>query len=362
MNAAVLALALLTPSAPPAPQPAPLDVKINVRNGLKWLAAQQKADGTWEGINGFSPTTVTSVAGIALLMEGSTPSHGTYGPQLQKTLAWLEKNVAEDGKLASNGENEQFQYVTSHAQALLFLACAYDADDNADRRKRLSRVLEKAVAFAVSCQTSRGGWGFTQPMQGNDFDDGMSTATVLQALLAARKVGIEVPKTAMDKGLQYLIRSSNRDGGIIYSNYGGAVPQGNDGQGMISAAAAAGLLTMDGHRPELLPQWAKFGQRDAMQQLQYVGSNPSGILMYHFHAARTAFALGETGHKKLQPDTPDDKLVRWSSYRAAAFKALKQAQSKDGSWADQSFGSQYTTALALFVLQLDNDYLPVFSR
>ena len=54
--------------------------------------------------------------------------------------------------------------------------------------------------------------------------------------------------------------------------------------------------------------------------------------------------------------------MRWSAQRAAIHKALKDTQSKNGSWVDQNFGPAHTTALALIVLQLDNDYLPAFSR
>lgn len=360
MNSAVLALALLAPTAPS--EPAAPDVRANVRSGLKWLAAQQKADGTWEAANGFSRTTATAVAGLALLMEGSTPGHGPYAPHLRKALAWLEKHAAKDGRLASTDETEMFQYVTSHAQALLFLACAYDADGDRERRVRLAPLLERGVAFAVECQTPRGGWGFVRPAPGADYDDGLSTATVLQAILAARKAGIEVPRKATDKAVQYLVRSSNPDGGIIYSSYGEQVPRGNDGMPTISSAAAAGVLTADGPRPFLLPAWVTFGNRDAVRQLQYLATNTSGVIMYQFHAARAAYALGENGHRALRPDAPAAEVVRWSTYRATAFKALTAAQAKDGSWPDQTFGPQYTTALALIVLQLDNDYLPAFSR
>lgn len=357
MTSAVVALALLAPAAPPA---AP-DVKENVRNGLKWLASQQKPDGHWESLNGSSQTTTTAHAGVAFLMEGSTPARGAYAGQLRKALAWLEKNTAADGQLASNDPNERFQHVPSHAQALLFLACAYDVDDDPDRRARLGKMLDKAVAFAVSCQTARGGWGFTKPAPNRDFDDGMTTATVLQALLAARKVGIDVPKPAIDKGLQYLIRSTNRDGGIIYSNFGQA-PMGGDGYPVISAAAAGTVLTGEVPRPEQLALWVKFGHRDAISQLQYLGTNAAGNLGYHYHAARVAYAVGEQGHAQLHPDTPAKERVTWSVYRARTFKALAAVQTKDGFWRDEAYGPAYSTALALIILQLDNDHLPAFSR
>lgn len=357
MNSAVIALALLAPAAPPA---AP-EVKENVRIGLKWLAEQQKADGTWSSQNGVGTTGATATAGLAFLMEGSTPSSGTYAPQLRKVLAWLEKNTAVSGQLASNGDNERFLYVPSHARALLFLACAYDVDDDPVRRERLAKQLEKAVAFAVECQTARGGWGYIKPVPRRDIDDSMSTASVLQALLAARRAGIDVPKSATDKALQYLIRATDNNGGINLSTFGGQVPRGEMFP-VYSAATASAVLTADDRRPEPFPLWVKFGHRDAISQLEYVRTPAGSNMNYHFHVARVAYAVGEDGYRQLHPDAPEKGRVKWSEYRAAAFKAIKEAQSKDGSWRDESSGSQYTTALALIILQLDNEYLPAFSR
>ena len=62
-------------------------------------------------------------------------------------------------------------------------------------------------------------------------------------------------------------------------------------------------------------------------------------------------------------------FLRTSSYNrdVAAFFSkwmvdVEDAQTADGSWADQNFGPAYATSLALVILQLDNDYVPAFSR
>lgn len=364
MNAAIVTLALLAPTqparTPEPPTPVP-DVTESVRSGLKWLASKQKADGSFDAPAGTSPTTVTAQSGIAFLMQGSTLKHGTYAPELQKIVAWLEKNAAKDGRLASNTENEQFQYVPSHAQALLFLVCAYDVDDDADRRKRLAIVLDRAIEFAVDCQTTRGGWGYIRPAARSDFDDCYTTATMLQALFAARKAGIEVPRRAIDNGVQHLVRATNRRGEVVYSIYNAQADE-NGGQPMNSAAAAAVILMSDRHRPAQLPQWTRHGVSTSAQMLQFLRNNPNSVLQHHFYLSRAAFALGESGHAQLEPDGRDTDRLRWSTQRATIHKALKGIQAKDGSWPDPNFGPVSTTALALIVLQLDNDYLPAFSR
>ena len=358
MNA-VVALALLAPAADP--EPAAPDVTDSVRTGLKWLAAQQRDDGSWSGTLNGAPTTITAIAGLAFLMEGSTPKSGPYAPNLRKALAWFEKKAGTNGMLASNGTNETYQYVPSHANALLFLVCVHDVDDDPERARRIAPLIEKAVTFVVGCQTSRGGWGFISARDGNDYDDGYSTATVLQALFAARRAGFDVPKSATDKGVRYLVNSTNRDGGVIYSIYGGAVPRGNDGQPLHTAGAAAGLLMTDGARPEVLAKWVRNAHSSTAPQLRDL-RNTSYVLHMHYHMARAAYALGESGHARLEPDARGADLLKWSAYRATAFKAVKAAQGKDGGWADPSVGPTYSTALALVILQLDNGYLPAFSR
>lgn len=363
MNSTILALALLTPAAPPAP--AAPDVKDTVRNGLKWLAEKQKADGTWESLNDIMPTTTTATAGLALLMEGSTPSSGKYAPNIRKTVDWAVKNSADNGLLASKGMNEMYQYISSHSQALVFLACAYDVDDDTERRKKVAKVLEQAVAYLAAAQTTRGGWGFTAAgdPNGGGYDDSSSTATVLHALLAARKAGIDVPKALTDKGFAYLGRATNMQGGIIYSLTGNVVPRGNDGQPGISAMAAASALALDS-RPGQFAGWVT-NAGSAVTQQYFVSLKQGGgvySLTQLLHVSRVAFALGDTGHRKLDPDARDAALLRWSDQRAKLFKTLKEMQGKDGSWNEVSFGPAYFSAQALVILQLDNDFLPAFSR
>ncbi|MBP3956606.1 terpene cyclase/mutase family protein [Gemmata sp. G18] len=355
--AAAIALAVL---ATPAPEQGTNDA---VRNGLKWLAAQQKDDGTWEGLNGVSPTTITTMAGLALLMEGSTPKHGAYAPHVRKTVAWLEANTSDKGLLASNSPNEMYQYIQSHAHALQFLACAYDADDDTDRRKRLVNVLDKATAFLTERQHASGGWGIVATSENGGYSDSQSTALALQALLAARKVGISVPKTVTDKGFQYLARATNKEGGIVYSIANGMLPAGNDGQPMFSAMAAAGVLMQDGGRPESLTKWVQnANSTNATQQLRFLRDGGVYAMLQQYQFARVAFALGENGHRKIDADTGAQNLLRWSTTRPKLFKELKNMQAKDGSWADANFGPNYCTAVALVILQLDNDYLPALAR
>src|SRR5581483_8103931 len=70
-----------------------------VNRGLVWLAKQQAEDGSWAGGGGIYPATTTALAGVALLMEGSTTTQGEYAPHLRKAVGWYEKNAQPNGLL-----------------------------------------------------------------------------------------------------------------------------------------------------------------------------------------------------------------------------------------------------------------------
>ncbi len=73
-------------------------------------------------------------------------------------------------------------------------------------------------------------------------------------------------------------------------------------------------------------------------------------------------ALGETGHRRFDATVRASHEMTWPAVRAKAYTVLVAAQAKDGSWPD-AFGSPVvSTASALTTLQLDNGYLPAFTR
>jgi len=69
----VLALAAGHAPAAAAGEPA---VERAVTGGLDWLVARQSRRGSWSANEGRYPTAMTSLAGTALLMEGSTTTQG----------------------------------------------------------------------------------------------------------------------------------------------------------------------------------------------------------------------------------------------------------------------------------------------
>lgn len=355
MNAtAFLALALLTAD----PAPAALDKEV-VAKGLKWLVKEQTADGYWVGANDSYPTYVTGFAGVAFLMEGSTLTSGKYAPQIRKAVAWLETNTAPNGRIGGKHESEINWDINGHASAALFLICAYDVDDDEPRRERLAKLIRKALAYLVDAQTERGGWGYT--ITDKNYDDSDATTAVLRTLFAARKVGFDVPRRTTERGVQYLVKATGRNGVLAYNEVSVDINGETPADPTRTAGAASALLMFDGNRPDVLTRWVKSAKETASPVMQNLATNP--IAQYQqYNMARTAYGLGEDGHRRIDPAAKGADLMTWSGYKSAAFKPLRDAQEKDGGWQEVFFGRAHTTASALIILQLDNGYLPAFSR
>jgi hypothetical protein len=356
---AALFVALLAPAA--KEDTAPVDVKACVAKGLKWLAEQQKEDGSWVGRADSAPTTTTAMAGVALLMEGSTLTTGTYAPNLRKAVEWVEKTAQRSGSLVSTNRTDAARPITAHAQALLFLACAYDVDDDAVRRERVREVLKRAVEYAAEVQTARGGWGLTASRAGaGSADDPLTTAQMLHALFATRKAGVTVARKVTDSAAEYLAKITSTTGAVARRGVDDEAARGTTAvQVQLTSGAAAAFVTSDGPRPEVYARWLR-SLRGALL-LPWPSRTNAAVMYTQLYLARLTFALGDNGHRASDPGAKYSTLT-WSNYRATVFRSLKEAQVADGSWPDTVPGPTYGSALALVILQMENDYLPAFSR
>jgi hypothetical protein len=342
--AALLAFGCLgLPDAPPA-----VDVKPNVTRGLDWLARQQQDNGSWIGVGGQYPAAITGLAGLALLMEGSTVHEGKYAPHLRKAVQWYERKVQPGGLLGSDDPGEQARYMYGHGYGMLFLACAYGDEENADRRKRLEKLLAGAVTFAAKAQTQRGGWGYVAAAEGNEFDEAFTTVVLVQGLRAARNAGIAVPRATIDRAMTYLERSTDQAGGVLYAA---------NQPGPVLTAAVAALVPHGAKDPKFV-KWINVAAARQTPDLTRRGND----LLQHFYFAQAAYFLDEDGHARLDPTRKAADLVRWSAYRKVLYTSLQALQKHDGSWTSGNVGPVFETSLALIVLQLENETVPFFSR
>lgn len=335
---------------------AKVDVQETIRKGLDWLAkSQHPSEGYWEA-NGQYPTTMTGLAGMTFLMEGSTVKEGKYSKNIARARDWYLKRSQPNGLLGNPANpTENSRYMYGQGFGTLFLASVYGEEDDEKKRKDLEKLLTKAVAFISKAQTDRGGWGYVSSQDGGGFDEGSVTITQLQALRAARNAGIHVPKGCIDKAVKYLRDCTTPRGGIIYSlAHGGAVVGGE--RPPLTAAAVACAFSAGNYNDEYAKKWIKF----CKDNIPFAKGRLAHDEYQNYYFSQCVYILGEEGYAKLFPNDKDP--MRWSDFRKSMFGYIKQNQAQDGSWGQGGMGAVYTTSINLTILQLENGTLPIYQR
>lgn len=370
-------------------------VESAVERGLEALKKLQGQDGHWESPGGYYPTSVTAIAGMAMLMEGSNLREGKYSDQLQKAVNWFLSPVRTRangllGNVDSPSESQRYMY--GHGFGTMFLASVYGEEEDRDQRKKLETILTKAVDFTAKSQTSKkhrlaegktldiGGWGYTSAADtgGGGFDEGSCTVPQIQALRAARNAGIKVPKETIDKADAYLDACTTPDGGIVY-NYTGNNARGGGRPALTAAALACGLGTgkfteairiMSGKNPPKgeerpsIVRWFEFCKKNIP-----IGGKGGRIgheeyMMYYYSQAM--YALGDDRYAQLFPGEPKETHLTWTKFKDSLFPVILETQDKSsggwtgaGSW---SMGSTFVTAINVCILQLEKGILPIYQR
>ncbi|MCA9017569.1 MAG: terpene cyclase/mutase family protein, partial [Planctomycetaceae bacterium] len=206
----------------------------SIQRGLDYLAKQQTANGSFQTTEDGStyPVSMTSLAGIAFLANGNTPSRGPYADQVRKATEYVLSQAQENGLIAAGSENGRPMY--GHGFSLLFLSSVFGMETDAKVRARIEKVVKNGIQLTSSGQSALGGWIYT-PGGG---DEGSVTVTQMQGLRAAHNAGFTVPKGTIQNAVRYLELCQTPEGGIRYSYH-----SGNDTRLPISAAAITCLYS-----------------------------------------------------------------------------------------------------------------------
>ena len=301
-----------------------------IESGLAWLAKQQNSDGSYGSGAYRGNIAVTSLAGLAFMANGSSPGRGPYGPQIDKALQYVMDNTTPAGFIAvPNAGTHGPMY--SHGFGTLFLAEAYGMS----RKPEIREKLTNAVRLIIDTQNAEGGWRY-QPIR-RDADLSV-TICQINALRAARNAGLFVPKETVEACIRYVKQSQNADGGFRYMIQGGASAFPRSAAGVVALYSASvydadevkrGIDYLKQFMPEI-----KFGQRYSHY---YYG---------HYYAAQAMWIRGGED---------------WNTWFPAIRDELVRRQLPTGFWQD-SICHEYGTAMALIILQMPNNYLPIFQR
>lgn len=355
---------------------------------LEWLAEHQREDGAWHCDVGFKLNEtyhveqrnmphvgVTALGGTAFLASGSVPGRGKYARNVERALEFvLRCQDAETGFISANGTR-----MYSHAFATLFLAEVFGMT----RDERVRLALQKAVEFTYKAQNQQGGWRYVPLAEDSDMS---ITVCQVVALRAAKNKGIHVPKENIDAAVEYVLRSA------VTRDMGGEFERGSfvyqfDSVNLAAkqhtrtsfALTAAGLTTLYGAGIYTDDDIRRFVEERGIRQyterskplpsfdtmIRYVlrhyddFNTPAYADHYfyfygNYYASQAMYIAGGPA---------------WESYYTRVRDDLVARQLEDGSWRcnveyESRSRREYpmSTAVAAMLLQIPNNFLPIFQR
>lgn len=351
---------------------------------LRWLVQYQEDDGSWRCNVGFKLNDgyrvefqdqkhvgVTALAGAAFLASGSVPDRGPYAENVKRALDFVISCQQESGYISKFGTR-----MYEHAFATMFLAEVYGMTHD----KRVRDALQRAVEFTYKAQNSQGGWRYAP----NAEDSDMSIVVCqVMALRAAKNKGITVPKESIDKAVDYVLNSAiTRSNGFMGTDFErGTFLYQYDPRGGASviqtrtsfALTSAGLTTLygagvytDGDIADIinerrLEKYRRGGDplprfRDMIDYVKNHyrdvanGSNDGfGHYFFFYGNYYAAQAMFITGGRD------------WETYYTRLREDLLRLQKDDGG-VRSNVGTAFSTAVTALLLEVPNNYLPIFQR
>ncbi|MBI3271809.1 MAG: terpene cyclase/mutase family protein [Planctomycetes bacterium] len=317
--------------------------KAAVERGLAYLARVQNRDGSWSCPVGYKLNEdyvggkeqphvgVTALACIALLAQGNTPDRGRYGENVARGLDYLLacSRGRGDGYITAFGTR-----MYEHAFCTLFLAETYGMSPRPDVRE----ALKRSVGLIIRSQNPEGGWRY-QPFA-RDADLSITVST-LQALRAARNAGLSVPKDVITSAMRYVKRcGTNTDGSFSYQALASHQTRTSF---PLTAAGVTSLFSA-----------GEYDAIEARRGLEYLrksmGTMHMGSYHYYYGHYYAAQAIYQGGPRY------------WNDYYPRVRDEIVREQARLGDHWNDCVGPNYATAMACIILQVPNEYLPIFQR
>ncbi len=312
------------------------ELDLTVGQGLTALVDLQNEDGSW-GTGRYSHHAgLTALACLAFLADGHIPGRGRYGEVVEEGLKFILDNVNETGMIAA--ENTSHGPMYGHGFATLFLGEIYGmlpGGGDSELSTKVHDALIKACRLIVQTQNREGGWRYNPVPYDADIS---VTICQIMALRSARNAGIDIPKSTIDRAVEYVERSQNTDGGFKYQLVGGSSAWPRSGAG-VASLYYAGI-----YEGEKIDRGLDYLVKSA-----FPGRNTAGSHYFygHYYCVQAMYLAGGD---------------YWESWWPAIRDELIDRQTDDGTWEDRHAGDAYGTAMALIILQMPKRYLPIFQK
>jgi len=305
----------------------PHEVETIYERGLEWLASKQSEEGGWPG--GNDGPGVDGICVMAFLASGQDPNFGRYARNIRRGVRAILKTQQESGYFPGS--------MYHHGFAMLALSEAYGAVDESllwegqKPVRSIAQALDLAIGLSASSQKNNrwGGWRYSPDAK--DADTSV-TGAMLMGLLAARNAGLKVPDDTLEAALDYMRRSTSKDGSVAYSGGFGGM-----GESMNRSAIAT-----------LVAAVSKKKETDEYKAtLEHIRSR-----LEHQEGSYKEYFRYYMAQALFQGDAD-----AWGKWNAATIRALAEAQGQDG-----SYGDAYQTGMSLLAVALNYRFLPIYER
>ncbi|MFO0981105.1 MAG: prenyltransferase/squalene oxidase repeat-containing protein [Planctomycetota bacterium] len=229
-----------------------------------------------------------------------------------------------------------------HAFATLFLTQVFGMQ----RRRNFQEQLERAVGLIADSQNEQGGWRYNPFVVEADLS---VTVCQLQALRAARNVGINVPRTVIDRAVAYVRRSridGGREDGCYYYKIEGRAARTKTSFA-INAAAITSLMSAGIYDHEDFEPAVRYIEN---RYEEITDDFPDHFYFWYgnYYAVQVLLHVGGR---------------RWERYFGRLRDDLLKRQREDGSW-DNTVGPgpAFATAMACLLLEIPRQILPIFQK
>jgi len=322
------------------PEHITVEAEEAIEQGLVYLARNQNGEGYFTLGRGSSSytTAISSLSGLAFLSQGNTVNHGKYRDSLRRLTTYLVGQVRPSGLIAGA---EESRTMFSHAFSTTSFACIYGEIINPELEEIVKKIITDDIALIVDAQDDSGGWYYSPNDQLNE---GSVTITQIQALRACRDAGFNVPYETVRKAILYITACQQEDGGIAYGS------RSIGSQPALTAAAIAVMYNSGEYDSEIVDGCYRYLQ--AREQGRIENPDYFGNVNYHwfyenFYLSQVKWHIGGAAWNTYFPQLRDELLER----RRAG-----------GCWNGDFQGRIYGTALAVMILSMPYENIPLFMR
>lgn len=305
----------------------PANVERAIDRGLRYLASEQLDDGSWKTESGHPKHLgVMSLAILALMADGHVGDGGQYAQVTNRAVGFLVRSAREDGCLNLAGSGHDM-YNHGLSTMVLVEACGMVGDNE------IRPVVHKAVSLIVRCQGPGGGW--TYSAQPGTHDSSISVMQLL-ALRAARSIGIAVEAESIDKAEGYVRSCYLPTTGQFAYTPRGSPSYALTASGTVSLLAAGKTVATD--------EATAGGLRYLADATPGMTTSSSYYYYATYYAALAAKLAGGQHYRKIY---------------SPIVQTLLKSQSPDGSWQGGGTGRIMNTGVAVFVLTMPKEMLPL---